>query len=172
MQFDPNDPKFDGGSGFKMIPEGQHLCWISEAEVSSTSTGGLKVTLEFSLHDPESPNCGGVLKFQHYSLSPKALWKLADLCRALGINEAFNPCDQGDVDRLLWGQPLVVEVEHESDNYGGKARTQARAARHRLMNAQEKARLRAEYGEALVPEDPAATSAEGATGYGEDDIPF
>lgn len=172
---DPQSSEYDGTG----LPEdGPHMAFVHEAEVGETSKGDDKVTVGFTIHGPKDADKGAKVLFNTYTLSKAATWKYVELCRAIDPGmAAHDPADQSDINRLIFGKPLVIHTEQYENEWQGKTTTRVRVNDHRALTRHEKKALVAAYGQAMVPADGDVGNGAGAdapdgASFRDDDIPF
>lgn len=149
FSFDPKAHVSKGGGG--MPSPGKHIACVSDAVVKRSKSGNDMIVCNFTIIEPGSEDFGRSVRYEHYVLTDKALWKLADLSMAVGQVEPWNPTDQDSVDRCLLGMPLVIEVEVYEETYKGDKKTRCKVAAHSRLNESQTNALFEAHGEFLIP---------------------
>jgi len=111
------DPEQQEGSCFGVIPEGDYVAQIVEAEIRSPKSGdGYMLCLTWKICDGEYENwqIWQQLCYQHSKQQTQDIARrpLKDICVALGINEQVTGPD------VFKFKPARVRVSIESDKYG------------------------------------------------------
>ena len=85
------------------LNEGVYLMNIEAAEEKISSTGKPMILVRFK--EPET----GVAVFENYVLTPECLWKLKELCDALGIDTTAD-MDSADLLTMLPGNDIKAKI--------------------------------------------------------------
>lgn len=168
MKIDPNSSEYDAKAG---LPDGEHVVFISDVEPEQARTGTDAVKFEFECHDPASEHDGTVSKFNRFYVTEKTTWKLVNLIRA-ARPDGCPPLDvtvKEDLVRELLDRPLAVTLKSREETYQGRTRDRQEVVKARELNADEKKRLRAKFGDRMVPEMEAGND---DGGFEDDDVPF
>lgn len=99
------------------LAEGIYLMNIEAAEEKKSSTGKDMLLVRFK--EPET----GVAVFENYVLQTNCLWKLQELCNAIGIDTSSD-MDTADLIPQLIGQTVKVKVTREE--YEGQINNRAK----------------------------------------------
>lgn len=121
---------------FTPLESGQYLLAVSEAKHSVSQAGNDVLTLSIKVLD--GPHEGHEMRFQGYTISPKASWRFAQLCVAIDpAMTAFDVKNQTALNHALLGRPFAGEVTLYEDTYLGKTREKNEVKVHRALNAAE-----------------------------------
>lgn len=148
---DPNDPQYQSTPG---LPAGRHVVFIAEIEIGASKAKGTPFVLPtFECHDPESEYRGKQLKFQHFYITPKIMWRFVALLNAARPDGCppIDTDDIGQLERELLDRSLVIEVVENTETYQGKTRTKREIDDLFPLAASEQARLVEAYGPTMVP---------------------
>ena len=177
MSYSIDVTMMDASEGFQIVKDGTHLVYVSNAHCKVSDSSGIPmVEIEFTVIGPNDPDKGLTIPFQYYSLSEKAIRRYVALAKAIDPKMPVHDASiQEDIDRLIYGQPLVIQTAQYDDTYNGETRKKVRIRKHAALNAAEEKALKEAYGDGLVPENGAAR-ADAATEIPDretlDDIPF
>ena len=146
---------FDGNTEFGgsyLIKEGEHMAFVSDVTFKTSSSGNPMLELSFEMMGEDNADKGKNLRFQFYVLTEKAIGRFIGLCRAIdrGMRK-FDASDSDALNELIYGMPLVVEVETYEDEYNGEKKMRQRIKRHRALDPNEEKQLVEWYGEGMVP---------------------
>lgn len=91
------------------------------------------------------------------TIAPNAIWRLANLCKAVGHQGPFNINDDAQLAAVVKNKPFKAQIAHETYQ-GSKS---ARLKRYVMISAEEK-----KSGQEIL-EDMAVDDASGGGGYGD-----
>ena len=101
------------------LPEGLHIMTIEEVEEKKSSTGNDMLLVRFK--EPES----GTAVFENYVLLPQNMWKLQELCEAVGLDTTeLGAIDTEELIPMLKGAEVKVKVTQEE--YEGRTLNRAK----------------------------------------------
>lgn len=159
-----NDEQYDGEDGLGIMSVGAHIVAVHEVEAQvSQNSGKPMVTLGFTAIGPQDADKGKTLRFQHFSLSDKAIKNYVRLARAAGMPATHDPELQKDVNAFL-GKTLVILNKLEKGKNGYEDRV--RMSKCRPLKGAEKNGLVEAYGDSMLPDG--LVSAGSADGFGDD----
>lgn len=124
MNFDPNnfDPNsYDGGGGDygeqELLPAGHYVCWVKlykRKESRGKSQILLVVIPVLTAKGDRIPDNKYSAIFETVTLTAKAAWRLAELCKALGQREPFNVNSDRELSAAVKFKPFLAAVKHET----------------------------------------------------------
>lgn len=91
------------------LNEGMYVMNIEAAEEKKSSTGKDMILIRFK--EPET----NTAVFENYVLTPDCLWKLQELCNALGIDTSSD-MDSADLIAMLPGQMVKAKITQDTYN--------------------------------------------------------
>lgn len=139
-------------TGYGPIAEGGHLVAVSQADFGISKSGNDMITVRFRIIGPEDADKGRELR-AWYVLTPKMVGRYVAMARSIDPKmRPHDPTQQGDLHELIWGKPLVINVEHHDDEYNGRAIVRERVTSHAGLSDAEVTSLASAYGSGLVPE--------------------
>jgi len=146
---------FDGKTEFGgsyLITEGEQLAFVSDVVFKTSSSGNPMLEVSFEVMGKDNADSGKQLRFQFYVLTEKAIGRFIGLCRAIdkGMRK-FDASDSDALNELIYGMPLVIEVQTYEDEYNGEKKMRQRVNRHRCLSPDEESQLVEWYGEGMVP---------------------
>jgi hypothetical protein len=164
-QFNWGDHASDG-DGFRLLPPGDYFADVhSFKRTRDRGKHQLDLTIEVcGSVDNRSEESARV--WETLTIASNAIWRLADLCKAVGAPTTFNLNSDADVAKAIKGQLMIVTLR--TDEWGGKKRN--KVDRYRAMTSAEE-KIADElnlYGE----NDGADPDSGGGDTFSEDDIPF
>lgn len=111
--FNPNDEKY-AKQGFKVLPSGDKVFGVTGFERFTSRKGNNCLRIRFTcVDDLAEGEFNGVDTLAVFALSDNAIWKFAELCKALGVQESFSLEDDESLDDVLTQSYFVGEVEVE-----------------------------------------------------------
>lgn len=125
--FDPNDKKYDGR---KELEEGRYIALVNLVFPKRSASGNDMVVFEFRIIGRHGK--GGKSGFEYYLLTEEQMWKLAKLCRAIGVDKPFDPTSLKSLTKLLHNQIIVINVELRDD----KDKDGAKVKRPRVVSTE------------------------------------
>jgi len=150
MKIDVTSDSTSTGSG--PIAEGGHIVAISQADFGVSKSGNDMVTVRFRVIGPDDGDKDRELR-AWYVLTSSQVGRYVAMARAIDPKmRAHDPTQQGDLNELVWGKPLVVTVQHEDDEYNGEVRIRERIKSHAGLSDAEVTALAGAYGSGLVLE--------------------
>ena len=167
-----NDSQYDGSGGNVFPQSGPHAAFVSEMEQKLSQAGNQMLVLTWTLHHPNDADCGKHVLYDYYTLTEKAIWRFVAMARAIDPMMQIDPSDKADLDRLIFGKPIVITLDVYEDTYGGKTKTKVDVKDWRALEATEKRALKNAYGPGLVPDNGEVLESTGASNVVNDDIPF
>lgn len=108
--FDPNDKKYDGR---KELEEGRYIALVNLVFPKRSASGNDMVVFEFRIIGRNGK--GGKSGFEYYLLTEEQMWKLAKLCRAIGVDKPFDPTSLKALSKFLHNQIVIINVELRDD---------------------------------------------------------
>jgi len=150
MKIDVTSDSTNTGTG--PIAEGGHIVAISQADFGVSKSGNDMVTVRFRIIGPDDDDKDREIR-AWYVLTSSQVGKYVAMARAIDPKmRPHDPTQQGDLNELVWGKPLVVTVQHEDDEYNGEVMIRERIKSHAGLSDAEVTALAGAYGSGLVPE--------------------
>lgn len=125
--FDPQKHKESS-----LIPVGRCLLEIAGVETTQSKAGNPMLTFSFEvLGDPD--NDGRTL-VAYYPLAERSMWKLSEICYAVGQTEAFDEKNEDEVRRIFCGKRVQGMITHEERTWEGRVFTNERVGQIRALD--------------------------------------
>ena len=122
MKFNPNDSQYDK-KDFKKLSVGEKVFGAVGYERFTSKNGNSCVDVRFTcLDDFGDGEDNGLDVREMFAFTEKAFWKFAGLCRALGIEEGFDPENDDELMEALTSAYFTGNVELETYESKGKER--------------------------------------------------
>lgn len=115
-----------GDKQFELIAEGEYECVISDAEVTTSSTGNpmIKVTVTIR-NDVSQPHRKQKL-WDYLVASEKAMFKLHQVAKAVGLPNGKDFKSIDEYRNAILYKPVRIKVVQEDNTYNGETKKQAR----------------------------------------------
>lgn len=111
FQLDPEQAK----SGFEPLPIGEYECIVTEAEVTTSSSGNPMIKVTLTVRDDVEQDGHKRKIFDNLVATEKAMFKFHQVGKAIGVEQA--PSIESFAQSILY-KPVRIKNKHEE--YNGK----------------------------------------------------
>lgn len=112
--------KFDENNvGMEPIKAGEYEVYANAFDIGFSQAGNERVQFNYFIReDVQQPSQGSEIRFDNFTNTPNAAWRMNSLMKALGFQNGTEFPDMLTWAKTMLGRPLRVKVEMEANDNG------------------------------------------------------